>query len=96
MIGPRAPAEFSHLTQVHAVAPALSVVTAIMHALTVELSSALFWSACQSGQKIAVAVSRSGMALGVLKVVCWLCNAGGQCLRYSFYAELLVQENGDW
>ena len=67
MIGPRAQAEFPHVTHVHAVAPALSVVNALIHALTSELTSALFLVSMPVWTALAVTVCRSSMALPCTK-----------------------------
>ena len=85
----------AHLTQVHAVHPALSLVTSVdyMHLLQSALQPCCS-QLCQPRRHfrlVLVAVCRSNMALGTLKVDRWPRKAGGRCIQCSFCVELSVQ-----
>ena len=65
----------------------------LLHALASERTSTLLQSPCQPRWLVwlvLVAVCRSNMALGSLKVGHWSRKAGGRCIRCSFCVELSV------
>ena len=88
-------AKHAHLSQEHAAYPALLLVTSVdcMHLL----QSALQPCGSQPCQPrwhiwlVLVAVCRSNMALGTLKVGRWSRKAGGRCNRCSFCVELSMR-----